>query len=124
MGTDIPEFRAKVLEHQNGFFVLHPRGHLLHHIVWMAVGKKKIGIAIVVIIEKLQPPAAQQTSRWTNLARLVGEGEVLLVVVEAEQLLIDVGDKQILPAVAVKVRGIHTHTRTGGAVITEGYARP
>src|SRR6266540_4056116 len=88
----------------------------------MAVGQKKIGIAVVVIIEKLQTPAAQQASCRTDLARLVSEGKILLVMVEAEQLLIDIGNKQILPAVAVKVRGIYTHTRARRAVVSEGYA--
>src|SRR6266850_3346954 len=44
--------------------------------------------------------------------------------IEAEQLLIDVGNKKILPAVAIKIRSIYTHPRAWRAVVTEGYARP
>ena len=77
----------------------------------MAVGEEQIDGAVVVVIEELQPPAAQQARRLRDAVdvRDVAEGLVLVVLVEREHLLIDVGDEQILLAVAVEVGGIDAH---------------
>src|ERR1051325_6973912 len=89
----------------------------------MAVREDQIGIAVVVEIEELQAPTAEQTRGWSNLARLVDEGQILLVLIKAEQFLIDVGDEQILPTVAVVIRGVDSHARTRRARIAIGDAR-
>ena len=43
--------------------------------------------------------------------------------VEAEEFLIDIGDKQILPTIAIKVRGVHSHPGARGAGIAVGHSR-
>src|SRR6185369_16229253 len=67
------------------------------------------GVAVVVVIKELQAPAAEQLRRWSNFAGLIGEDQLLVVMVETEELLIDVGDEKILPAVAVEVSSINAH---------------
>ncbi len=89
----------------------------------MSVGEDEIGIAVVVVVEELQPPAAQEARSLADLAGLVQEGEVFLVLVEAEEFLIDVGDEQVLPAVAVVVGGVNAHPRARRARVAEGHAR-
>ena len=80
----------------------------------MAVGEKQIDVAVVVVVEELQPPAAQQPGRLRDAVgvRDVGERFAAVVPVEREHLLIDVGDEEILVAVAVEVRGVDAHARS------------
>ena len=66
------------------------RNARLDHIVRMAVDKKQIGIAVVVVVEKLQTPATQQLSRRRDLTRLVREDQLALVVIETKKLVIDI----------------------------------
>ena len=46
---------------------------------------------------------------------------VLVVGVEREHLLIDIGDKQVLPAVAVDVGGVHPHAGACLSVFAEAH---
>src|SRR5262245_14926781 len=78
----------------------------------MAVDKKQVRIAVVIIIKKLQPPTAQQLCRGSDLARLIGKDQFLVVVIKTEELLIDVGDEKILPTIAVVIGRINAHTGT------------
>ena len=45
----------------------------------------------------------------------------LHVLVEREHFLIDVGDEEVLPAVAVEIGGIHAHAGAGAAVLAESH---
>src|SRR5262245_5261857 len=93
LGADVLVFAVDVLEHQQRLFVFHLRRLYLDHVVGVAVGQDQVGVAVVVVIEELQSPAAQQSRRLGYFARLIDEGQVFLVVVKAEQLLVDVGDE-------------------------------
>src|SRR5436853_107732 len=84
----------------------------------MTVRQNQIRVAVVVVIEKTQAPATEKTRCCSNLARLVDEGQILLVLIETEQLLIDVGDEQILPAIAVDIRSVNAHSRAWRTRIT------
>src|SRR4030095_13344599 len=53
--------------------------------------------------------------------RDVYESLVLDVAIEGKLFLVDVGDKQILPAVIVVVRRIHAHSRARLAVFAEAH---
>ena len=77
------------------------------------LARNEIDEAVVVVVEELQSPAAQQPRRLRDAVRIgdVGEELVAVVPVEREHLLIDVGDEQVLPAVAVDVGGVDAHAR-------------
>ena len=85
----------------------------------MSVAQDQVRIAIVVVVEKLQPPAAEQARGLSNLTRFVDECQVLLILIEAKEFLVYIGYKQVLPTVAVIVGGVHAHpgTRTTGIAI-------
>src|SRR5258705_6886895 len=88
----------------------------------MAVHQKQVRITIVVIIEEPQAPTAQHLRRRSNFSRLVSEYQILLIVIKTEKLSIDVGHKKILPAIAIIVCRVYSHSRTRFAGITESYA--
>ena len=94
----------------------------LDHVVGMAVGQDQIDGAVVVVIEELQSPAAEQARRLGDAVgvRDVAEGLVLLVAVEREHLLIDVGDEEVLVAAAEDVGRIHAHAGARLAAVAEG----
>src|SRR6266545_2982836 len=81
---DLSRLRADVFELQQRLFVFHLRRLYLDHVVGVAVGKDQVWVAVVVVIEELQSPAAQQPRRLAYFARPVGEGQVFLVAVKAE----------------------------------------
>ena len=87
----------------------------------MAVGEEQIDEAVVVVVEELEAPAAQQARRLRDAVkrRDIRERLVALVLVEREHLLIDVGDEEILLAVAVDVGGIDAHAGARPAVDAE-----
>ena len=93
-------------EEEQRLAILHLRRVTLDHVVGMAVGEKQIDGAVVVVVEELQPPSAQDPrgSRDVVLIRDVGKELLPLIVVEREHLLIDVRDEQILASVGVDVR--------------------
>src|ERR1043166_7219473 len=109
--ADVFESSVDVLKEQQRFLVLNFQRLDLDHVVRMSVRENQIRIAVVVEVEEAQPPAAEQTRRWSNLARLVDECQVLLILIETEQLLIDVRDEQVLPTIAIDIRGIDSHSR-------------
>src|SRR5262249_23769227 len=84
----------------------------LNHVVRMAIRQNQIGIAVVIVIEETQTPAAEQTRCRPNLAGPVDEGQIFFIVIETEQFLIDIGDEQILPTVVVVIGRIDAHSRT------------
>src|SRR5688500_6361459 len=89
----------------------------------MTVYEKQVGIAVVVVVKKLKPPAAKKVSRWRDLARLVREDQLAVVVIKAEKLVIDVSDEQVLPAVGVVIGCIHAHSRSRPPGFTVSHTR-
>src|SRR5687768_10270050 len=90
----------------------------------MAVCQNEIGISIVVVIKEPQTPTAQQPCRWSNFSGSIDEGQILLILIQTKQFLIDIGYKQVLPAIAVVICCVHSHTgsrRTGVAVRNPGH---
>src|SRR5690349_10950167 len=77
----------------------------------MAIRENQIGIAVVVVIEEAQTPTTEQACGLSNLAGAINKGQILFIVIETEQLLIDVGDEQVLPAVVVVIGRIDAHSR-------------
>ena len=56
--ADVLETTPGVLKHQQRFLVSHARNARFDHIVRMSIDKKQVRIAIIIVVEKLQPPAA------------------------------------------------------------------
>src|ERR1041384_6367301 len=83
----------------------------------MTIRQDQIRVAIVVVIKETQTPAAEQTRCRSNLAGPVDKGQVLLIVIETEQFLIDIGNEQVLPAVVVVIGCIDSHSRARRARI-------
>jgi hypothetical protein len=92
---------------------------------WGAVREEQVDMAVVVVVEELQAPAAQEPRGLRHAVRRgdIGEGLVPVVVIQGEHLLIDVRDEQILAAVAVEVRGVDAHPRSRRAVRAEADLR-
>ena len=114
-----------MVEQHQRFFVVHLLRVVLDHVVGVAVGQEQIDQAVVVVIEELQAPAAQQPGGLRHAVRRrdVGEELVAVVLVEREHLLIDVGDEQILLPVAVDVGSVDAHPRSGLTVGAESNLR-
>ena len=91
----------------------------------MTVGNEQIDVAVVVVIEKPQAPAAHRSSRVPDPVRRreIVEGAVLVVVIDGVHLLIHIGHAQVLPTVLVEVCGIDTHPGPGPAVSTVSDSR-
>src|SRR5262245_23790908 len=85
----------------------------------MAIDEQQIRIAIVIVIEKPQSPSAQQLGGGRNLARLIRECNVFLIVIKTEEFIVDISDEKILPTIAVIVSGVDTHSRTCSARLTK-----
>ncbi len=114
---------ALVVEQEQRLLVGHLRRVVLDHVVRVPVGEHQVEVAVVVVVEELQAPPAEQPR---GLRDAVGVGHVLerlvaAVLVEREHLLIDVGDEQVLPAVLVEVGGIDAHARPRLAVGREAH---
>src|SRR4029079_2201051 len=87
----------------------------------MDIDQNEVRIAVVVIIEKPQPPTTQHLGRRPNFSGLVSKYHVFLVVIETKKLAIDVGYKQILPAIAIVVCRVYAHPRARLACLTESH---
>ena len=53
----------------------------------------------------------------------IAKSFVLVVLVDGEHFVVDVGDEQILPAVAVEVGGVYAHARARLAALAEAHSR-
>ena len=89
-----------------------------------AVELQDIVPAVVVVVEKLHGDAAQQDGLVADAGAkgVVGEGPVVVVVVKTVQFEIEMGDVDVLPAVAVDVGGIDAHARFVTAIFAGGEA--
>src|SRR4029077_17736652 len=99
------------------FAVVEP--HVVKH---GAVQLQDIGPAVVIVVEKLHRDAAQQ-NRFVSDAgakRIVIEGAIVIVVVQAIQFEIKMRDVDILPAVAVDVGGVDAHAGFVAAIFAGG----
>src|SRR5712692_2738127 len=91
----------------------------------MAVGQQKVDAAVIIIVEIFQPPAAEQTRNLRDAMRVgqIGECLVMIVAIEREHLLVDVGHEEVLPTIAIQVRGIDAHPRSSLPALAEPNAR-
>ena len=112
---------AGVLKHQQRLFVFYARSAHLDKVVGMAIYQQQIRVTIVVIIEEPQSPTAQHLRCCSYFAGFIRKSQILLVVIKTEELSIDVGYKKILPAIAIIVRCVYSHSRARFAVLTEGH---
>src|SRR5712692_1893814 len=111
------------MEEQQRLLVFHLLGIVLNHVVRVAIGKNQVEHPVVVIVEKLQAPSAEQAGglRYAVLVGYVSEALVMVVLVKREHLLVDVGYEQILPAFPMKLRRIDAHSGARLPVVTEAY---
>src|SRR5215469_4581985 len=88
----------------------------------MAVGEDEVELAVVVVVEEFEPPAAEEPGGLGDFvrARDIAKGFVFLVAVEREALLVDVGDEEVLVAAAEEIGGIDAHAGSGLAFLAEG----
>src|SRR5260370_37782056 len=94
-----------LVEQKQWLFVFHLYRVTIDHVVRVAIGQKKIDRAIIVVIEILQPPAAQQSCSASHAMRLSGIAKsfIFIVFVNRKHLVINVGDKQTLPSISTEV---------------------
>src|SRR5207244_13322254 len=87
-------------------------------VVGMAVAEDEIEVAVVIVVEEFEAPAAHELSGGADAGSNggVAEGFVLVVVIERIHFLIDIGDKEIGPAVLVVVGSVHAHTGARASV--------
>src|SRR5688572_19112627 len=110
LATNVFEAHTDVTKEKHLLAVLHARIPHLDEIIGMSVCQKQIKIAVIIIIEEPQAPSAEKLGGWRDLPRLVGECQILLIMIEAEKLLLDIGHKEILPPVIVIICCINSHT--------------
>src|ERR1035438_622333 len=103
-----------VLEEQQRLPIFDQAGKFLNEIVGEPIGEDQIEIAVVVVVEKLQPPSAHPPCGHANAEGHgdIIERQVFIVLVERENFFIDIGDEQIHPAIFVEIGGVHAHSRT------------
>src|SRR5689334_23567581 len=108
------------MEQQKGLSISDGLRSLADHVIRMTIRENKIEVAIVIVIEELQAPSAQETRGLRDRLglRYIGECPISEIVVQREFFLIDVRDKKILPAIVVKVSRIHSHSGAGLAIFT------
>src|SRR5262245_27760023 len=87
----------------------------------MTVREKQIDQTVVVVVEELQAPAAQEARRLRHTIRRrdIRKEFVPLVSIQRKHLLIDIGNEEILFAVTIDVRGVHAHAGAWRAVGAE-----
>src|SRR5215467_139898 len=79
----------------------------------MPVTQKQVDFTVIVVVDKLQSPPAHQPRGQADAVRVrnIGEDLVLIVVVERIHFLIDIGLKQIDPAILIVVGCVYSHSR-------------
>src|SRR3974390_2091895 len=105
---------ASVAKQQHGFPELYAFNSLLHRVVWMTIAEQQIKIAVIVVIEKLQTPAAHQPCRHADPVGVgnVSENFILVILVERVHLLIDVCLNKADPAILIVIPRVHAHAGT------------
>ena len=117
-GADVLKRAALVMKQQERLTISHLMRELLDQIVGKAVGDDEVHVAVIVVVKKLQPPSAHPACSHANslLHRYVFKAPVAAVTIKRKDLLIDVGDEQVHPAVIVEVGRVDAHTRPRTAV--------
>src|SRR6266699_684024 len=90
----------------------------------MPVGEEQINGAVVVVVEVLESPAAQQARGLCHAIRLcnIAKGLVLIVLIDGKHFVINIGYEQILPASPSQVRSVHSHAGARPATFAESDA--
>ena len=80
--------------------------------------------AVVIVIDKFHGNTAQENGFVADAGAEggVGESAVVIVVVEAIQFEIEMGDVDVLPAIAIEIGGVNPHACFVAAVFTGGDA--
>src|SRR5215467_223490 len=96
-----------------------------HLVVGVAVCDEEIDVPVVVVIEEFDAPTAHEPRKAANShgARHVVERIVMTIAVDGIHFLIDVGNKEILPAILVKVCGVNAHAGPRAPLLAVSYAR-
>src|SRR5947208_13244494 len=87
----------------------------------MAIDQEQVGVAVIVVVKESQTPAAEELRRRRNLSWFIRKGQILLIVIQAKELLLDVRNKEVLPAIAIIVSRIDSHARSRPAGGAEGH---
>src|SRR5262249_3317200 len=67
LSTNVGPCLTRVVKQEQWFAIADlVVGELFDQIVWIAVGKEKVEIAVVVVVEELEAPAAHQASRCAD----------------------------------------------------------
>src|SRR5438046_9728112 len=85
----------------------------------MSVNQEQIRITVVVVIKEPKAPTAQHLRCRSNLARLVRENKILLVLIKTEKFTIDIRHEEILPPIAIVICRVHSHSRARFAHVAE-----
>src|SRR6185437_12978269 len=113
---------AIVVKQQKRLAVVDGIGiNLLNEIVGMAVGNHEIKIAVVVVVEELEPPAAHEFAGGGNsgFTSDVVERLIMFVAVERVELMIEVGDEHVHEAILVEISGVDSHAGPSLAAFAE-----
>ena len=109
------------MKEQQRLFISYFTVERADQVIRIAVRKEKIEIAIVIVVEEFQAPAAHQSRSLGNTG---GNGDIVkaviaVVAIDGEVFPINVGDEKILPAVVVKVSRIRSHSRAWTSIRAE-----
>ena len=109
----------QVMEHQHGFLVRNLAVVKTHVVQHGSIHLHNVGPAVVVIVEELGSDAAEQHRLDADSGAIsrVGKSSVPIVVVQAVQLVRQVGDVNVEEAVAVHIRGVNAHSRFIAAIL-------
>src|SRR5438067_4698159 len=104
---------AYIAKQQHRLKVLHIFHSLLNHRIGIAIADDEIEITVIVIIEKLQSPAAEQPRRVRNVrsGSNIVEGRIVAIAIKREHLMIDIGYEEVEPAVLIEIGCIYAHSR-------------
>ena len=111
--ADVLQARTRVLKKQHGLAVGDPRIDFVDEIVRMAVGDQQVEVAVVIVVEKLQTPAAHRLRGPGNTGRSgdIFKRLVVFVVIHPIELVIQIRHKKIHPSILGQISGIHSHAR-------------
>ena len=77
----------------------------------MAVAKKQVEVAVVIVVEEFLSHTAEHHGAGGDAepGSDVGKGFVAIVVVQRKHFVVDVGNEEIDPAILVVVAGVNSH---------------
>lgn len=121
-GADVLEDTCCVFEEEQRLFVFDLLGILFDHVVRVPVGKNGVDPAVIVEIEKFEAPTREEAGGLGHgmFVCRIDKGLGLVVLVEGEHFLIDIGDEEVLPAIVVDIECVDSHSRSGLTTAAEG----